>query len=69
MRQGTALTRKSFFVWAVLDTSVDIGHWERGLYAESLAVLRKAFIIRPSDGSAIPSMGTRAGAEASRTMC
>ena len=34
--------------WAVLDTSVYIGHWERGLYAESLAVVRKAFIIRHS---------------------
>jgi predicted nucleic acid-binding protein len=34
--------------WAVLDTSVYIGHWERGLYAESLAALRQAFVIRHS---------------------
>jgi len=34
--------------WAVLDTSVYIGHWERGLYAESLAALQKAFVIRHS---------------------
>jgi predicted nucleic acid-binding protein len=34
--------------WAVFDTSVYIGHWERGLYEESLAALRQAFVIRHS---------------------
>jgi len=34
--------------WAVLDTSVYIGHWERGLYADALAALRQAFVIRHS---------------------
>jgi predicted nucleic acid-binding protein len=35
-------------VWAILDTSVYIGHWERGLYEETLAEVRKAFVIRYS---------------------
>ena len=34
--------------WAVLDTSVYIGHWERGLYEEALATVRNAFIVRHS---------------------
>lgn len=34
--------------WAVLDTTVYIGHWERGLYEERLAALRKAYVIRHS---------------------
>lgn len=34
--------------WAVLDTSVYIGHWERGLYAEALAVVRRTFVVRHS---------------------
>lgn len=34
--------------WAILDTSVYVGHWERGLYAETLATVRKGFIVRHS---------------------
>jgi predicted nucleic acid-binding protein len=34
--------------WAILDTSVYIAHWERGLYADTLAAVRKAFVIRHS---------------------
>ena len=34
--------------WAVLDTGVYIGHWERGLYEEALAAVRNAFIVRHS---------------------
>jgi len=35
-------------VWAVIDTSVYIGHWERGLYEDALAEVRSAFVIRHS---------------------
>ena len=34
--------------WAILDTNVYIGHWERGLYEEALATVQKAFAIRQS---------------------
>jgi predicted nucleic acid-binding protein len=34
--------------WAILDTNVYIGHWERGLYEKELAQLRKGFIVRHS---------------------
>jgi predicted nucleic acid-binding protein len=34
--------------WAVLDTSVYIGHWERGLYEEALVSIRQAFVVRHS---------------------
>ncbi len=34
--------------WAILDTTVYIGHWERGLYGEALTDVRKAFIVRHS---------------------
>ena len=34
--------------WAILDTTVYIDHWERGLYEERLAALRKAYVIRHS---------------------
>jgi len=34
--------------WAILDTTVYIGHWERGLYEEALAAVRKAYVIRHS---------------------
>jgi predicted nucleic acid-binding protein len=34
--------------WAILDTNVYIGHRERGLYDETLADVRRAFIIRHS---------------------
>ncbi len=35
-------------MWAVIDTSVYIGHWERGLYEDTLAAVRNAFVIRHS---------------------
>ena len=34
--------------WALLDTTVYIGHWERGLYVETLAAVRRAFVVRHS---------------------
>jgi predicted nucleic acid-binding protein len=34
--------------WAILDTTVYIGHWERGLYEEALAAVRQAYVIRHS---------------------
>ncbi|HXV63365.1 MAG TPA: type II toxin-antitoxin system VapC family toxin [Vicinamibacteria bacterium] len=34
--------------WAILDTNIYIGHWERGLYDEALAQVRQAFIVRHS---------------------
>jgi predicted nucleic acid-binding protein len=34
--------------WAILDTSVYIAHWERGLYQEVLASIRRSRIIRHS---------------------
>src|SRR3990170_2547327 len=33
---------------AILDTNIYIGHWEKGLYQESLETLRQAYIIRHS---------------------
>jgi predicted nucleic acid-binding protein len=35
-------------VWAVIDTSVYIGHWEHGLHNEALEQVRRAFIVRHS---------------------
>jgi predicted nucleic acid-binding protein len=35
-------------VWALIDTSVYIGHWRAGLYADSLDQVRRAFIVRHS---------------------
>ena len=35
-------------MWAVIDTSVYIGHWERGFYENTLAEVRRAFVIRHS---------------------
>lgn len=35
-------------MWAVIDSSVYIGHWERGLHQETLEEVRKAFIVRHS---------------------
>ena len=35
-------------MWALIDTSVYIGHWERGLYDEVLQQVRRAFIVRHS---------------------
>ena len=34
--------------WAILDTTIYIGHWERGLYADALAAVRRAFVVRHS---------------------
>ena len=34
--------------WAILDTSIYIGHWERGLYEELLASVRRSSIVRHS---------------------
>lgn len=34
--------------WAILDTNVYIGHWERGLYEETLERVRRAFVVRNS---------------------
>jgi predicted nucleic acid-binding protein len=34
--------------WAILDTSVYIGHWEAGLFEQALAQVRRRFIIRQS---------------------
>lgn len=34
--------------WAILDTNVYIGHWERGLYEDDLERVRQAFIVRHS---------------------
>ena len=33
---------------AILDTNVYIGHWERGLYEETLETVRRAYIVRHS---------------------
>jgi predicted nucleic acid-binding protein len=35
-------------VWAVLDTSVYIGHWERGLHDEALERASRTFVVRHS---------------------
>jgi predicted nucleic acid-binding protein len=32
--------------WAILDTSIYIGHWERGLYADVLDAVRRTFVVR-----------------------
>jgi predicted nucleic acid-binding protein len=34
--------------WAILDTNVYIGHWEQGLYEQTLEGIRRAYIIRHS---------------------
>lgn len=34
--------------WAILDTNVFIGHWEQGLYAETLATVQRTYIVRHS---------------------
>ena len=34
--------------FAILDTSVYIGHWERGLHADELAQVRRSFVVRHS---------------------
>jgi predicted nucleic acid-binding protein len=34
--------------WAIVDTSIYLGHWERGLHAALLAEVRRGFIVRQS---------------------
>jgi predicted nucleic acid-binding protein len=34
--------------WAIIDTGVYIGHWERGLYEKALETVRKGFVVRHS---------------------
>jgi len=34
--------------WAILDTNVYIGHWERRLYEATLTAVRQAFVVRHS---------------------
>lgn len=34
--------------FALIDTNVYIGHWERGQYADALLALRRAYIVRQS---------------------
>lgn len=34
--------------WAVIDTSVYVGHWERGQFEEALDAVRRAYIVRQS---------------------
>jgi predicted nucleic acid-binding protein len=34
--------------WAILDSSVYIGHWERGRYRKALEGVRRAFVVRHS---------------------
>jgi predicted nucleic acid-binding protein len=34
--------------WAIIDTSVYIAHWERGLYEDEMAGVRQAFVVRHS---------------------
>jgi predicted nucleic acid-binding protein len=34
--------------WAIIDSSMYIGHWERGLYEGTLTTVRDAFIVRHS---------------------
>ena len=35
-------------MWALIDTSVYIDHWERGLHADTLERVRRAFVVRHS---------------------
>ena len=34
--------------WAILDTNVYIGHWERGLYESAVGEVRRGFVVRHS---------------------
>jgi predicted nucleic acid-binding protein len=34
--------------WAIIDTSVYIGHWERGQFEEALEAVRRRYIVRQS---------------------
>lgn len=34
--------------WAILDTVVYIGHWDRGLYEDTLAAVGRTFVVRHS---------------------
>jgi predicted nucleic acid-binding protein len=35
-------------VWAIIDTSIYVGYWERGLHADKLDEVRRAFVVRHS---------------------
>ena len=35
-------------MWGIIDTSVYIDYWERGLYQEVLSDIRRAFVVRHS---------------------
>lgn len=35
-------------MWALIDTSVYLGHWEHGLYHDALENVRRSFIVRHS---------------------
>jgi len=32
--------------WAVLDTNIYIGHWEKGLYQTELETIRRSYVVR-----------------------
>ena len=34
--------------WAILDTSVYVGHWEQGRYEETLQAVERSFVVRHS---------------------
>ena len=34
--------------WAILDSSIYVGHWERGLYDDLLAAVRREVVVRHS---------------------
>jgi len=34
--------------WAILDTNIYIGHWERALYTDELDAIRRGFLVRHS---------------------
>lgn len=34
--------------WAILDSNIYVGHWERGLYEDLMQSLRSAFVVRHS---------------------
>ncbi len=34
--------------WVILDTNIYIGHWQQGLYEETLRAVRRAYIVRHS---------------------
>ena len=55
-------------MWAVIDTSVYIGHWERGLHADKLDKIRRAFVVRHSAGVLSELRRTARTPQAARTV-